>query len=426
MANRTLIPALRAHVGDWTYYVCVMKYAQVAREVRFAYELGGNTDLNKLIQRGLSARTVEIKDYLLRAHHRFLGALIVAAWGGEPEYVPVKMESEDGLIEGLDDQFGVLIFDGSQQYFALDGQHRLKAIKDALAKNPALGSEEISVLLVKHTDDAEGRERTRRLFTNINRNARKTTKSEDIALDEDDGYAIIARRLVTEHEFFSTTGRVLVFTDIGHDGEVKLATGNVSKSHKSAFTTLVTLYEMLRTLGYDLDPSMGKENGRPDNDVLDSSYDILQSRLTKLMNACGDIRKKVESTANARDLRAPAKNESAGHPFMRPVIQRMLADVVGKLMLTGEVSEKDLYARIAQLPWKLESAPWCAIARANGTQVKMYSQRDHVELLQDLLFAHLYPKSRASIKRALQDYRALFNEKYPVSEDKLAENITDR
>jgi len=56
-----------------------MKYGEVARQVNFAYELGGNDELNTLIQRGISARTKGITDYLLKSKHRFLGGLVVAA-----------------------------------------------------------------------------------------------------------------------------------------------------------------------------------------------------------------------------------------------------------------------------------------------------------------------------------------------------------
>ena len=41
MSNRTLIPALKAQVGDWNYFICMMKYGAVAREIEFAYEMGG-------------------------------------------------------------------------------------------------------------------------------------------------------------------------------------------------------------------------------------------------------------------------------------------------------------------------------------------------------------------------------------------------
>src|SRR3954463_8275592 len=142
MANKTFIPAFKATVGDWNYYICQMKYAEVARQVQFAFELGGNQDLNTMIQRGLSARTDGITRYLVESEHRFLGALIVATWGGHPEYPGLTMEDPEGMLEGLDREFGVLTLDGTHQFFALDGQHRLKAIKEAIKTNPALGSDD--------------------------------------------------------------------------------------------------------------------------------------------------------------------------------------------------------------------------------------------------------------------------------------------
>ena len=108
MTNKTFIPAFKASVGDWDYYICVMKYAEVARQVGFAYELGGNSDLNTMIQRGLGDRTKAITQYLTRSEHRFLGAIIVAAWGGEPTYTEMSMADPNGLLTGIDRQFGVL------------------------------------------------------------------------------------------------------------------------------------------------------------------------------------------------------------------------------------------------------------------------------------------------------------------------------
>ena len=64
----------------------------------------------------------------------------------------------------------------------LMGNIDYRAIKDALKKNPELGADEICVLLVSHYDTEEGRKNTRRLFTNINKNAKSTTKGERISL----------------------------------------------------------------------------------------------------------------------------------------------------------------------------------------------------------------------------------------------------
>ena len=166
--SKTLIPALQAKAGDLGYYICVMSYAQAAREISFAHELmANNRELNQLIQRAIGERTNDIKDYLLKSETRFLGALIVAAWGGHPTYQSVEMSSGESLLDGLDSKFGVLTFDGTQQYFALDGQHRLRAIKDAIKENPELGSEEVTIILVSHFDDERGRQKTRRLLTRM-------------------------------------------------------------------------------------------------------------------------------------------------------------------------------------------------------------------------------------------------------------------
>lgn len=65
MPNKTCIPALKAVVGDWKYYICVMKYAEVVRQVGFAYELDANNELNMLIECGISKRTEGITNSVL-------------------------------------------------------------------------------------------------------------------------------------------------------------------------------------------------------------------------------------------------------------------------------------------------------------------------------------------------------------------------
>lgn len=426
MGNKTLIPALKAHVGDWSYYICVMKYAQVAKEVGFAFELGGNSDLNTLIQRGISTRTKEIVDYLVHSPHRFLGSLIVAAWGGDPHYIPVKMDESDDMLQGLDSGFGVLTFDGSQQYFALDGQHRLRAIKEAIKKDPELGGEEISVILVSHYNTPEGQQKTRRLFSNINKNAKSTSPSENIALDEDDGYAIINRRLVEEDEFFSEAGRVAVFQKLGDEGELSIAS-SVRVGDKKALTSLKQLYEILKDLGFGLDPTMRDPKKRPTDEVLDTSYEILQSRVHELLAACGNIEVALTVEADARNLRAP-KKQANGHAFMRGIVQRAVAKAIRRIMDQEIMTWEEALDRLRDLDWKLSSAPWLAVCNISddGNKVKMLTNRDYASLLEDLIVCHIGPSSRQEIKRARKAYADLKGGKYPVSEEDLSLNIVEQ
>ena len=428
MPSKTFVPAFKAHVGDWEYFMCLMSYAQVAREVNFAYELGGNKDLATMIQRGVGSRTSDITEYLLTNPHHFLGSLVVAAWGGHPQYIPLEMDdtAEQGVLAGVDRDFGVLTFDGTHQFFALDGQHRLKAIKDAIKKNPELGSEDIGVIVVPHYDDEQGRVKTRRLFTNINRNAVKTSQQENIALDEDDGFAILTRRFLNEHSFLSQEGVVQIFSKRGSEGELKLATRQIPVSG-SAWTTIGVLYDLLREVGFDLDGSMHKVSQRATDEVLDASYDILSQRIDQLLDACGDLKKRYTSAANARELRAPKGREGDGHPFMRPVVQvqvvRALRHVLEQRLLTWQ----EAYDWLSDLDWRLAAPPFLAVwqetpeGKAKG---KMISGKDNSSLLFELLVVHLAPSSKVQIDRAIKSYRALKGRRYGIKVDELSKRIT--
>lgn len=421
MSNKTFIPAFQCKVGDWKYYICMMKYGEVARQVMFAYELGKNAELGQLIQRGISVRTKGITEYLLKSSHRFLGGLVIAAWGGEPTYTPLSMEDPEGMLRGIDREFGVLTFDGTQAYFVLDGQHRLKAIKEALKQNPDLGKEDICVLIVTHYNTEDGRLRTRRLFSNINRNAKQTGAAENIALDEDDAYAILVRRIVDDHEFLSEEGRVRVILNVGEEGELKLAGGNIPKADAKALTTLTVLYDLLQYLGWDLPSSMRNRTQRPPDAVLDEAYKTLTGRLDDLMKACGDARERLAGAVTAANVRAPKGTEGNGHPFLRPVVQKAVARVASEIVQQELLTWPEVMSGLSRLDWKLSAPPWQAVfANDSG---RMIVGKDNTALLADLLHVHLAPTSTADIKRARKGFKELRGTQYEVTEEALAERI---
>ena len=426
MPNRTFIPAFKAKVGDWDYYICLMKYAEVRRGVEFAYDLGGNKDLATMIQRGISQRTDDIKKYLIESPHRFLGSLIVAVWGGDPKYQAVQIADPDDLLRGVDSDFGLLTFDGSQRYFALDGQHRLKAIKDALNVKPELGNEEICVLMVAHYDTDAGKERTRRLFTNINRNAKTTTAAENIALDEDYGISILTRRFLTDHPFLSRDGVVRIFTRLESDtGVLRLATNQIPKTDPTALTTITVLQDMLRQLSFDVPEEISDPSKRPSDEVLESAYDALCGKIDELLKFCGDVQARLESAHTAREVRAPQQEESKGHAFMRPVIQKAVASCLRQVVFEGaenRISWDDAMARLQTMDWEIGQPPWTAVF--NIENAKMQTGREFTEVLQALLHVHLAPSSRQEIKRARKQYKELRMGQYPVSEEELAERLS--
>ncbi|MFD5320021.1 DGQHR domain-containing protein [Streptomyces sp. NPDC127098] len=420
MASKTFVPAFKAQVGNWTYYSCLMSYAQVAREVNFAHELGGNQDLGTMIQRGVGTRTGQITDYLLTNENRFLGAIIIAVWGGDPNYLELTMDADaenQAVLAGLDRNFGVLTFDGTQQFFALDGQHRLKAIKDAIKRDPDLGSEDINVIVVPHFDTPDGRRRTRRLFTNINRNAKSTNVQENIALDEDDSFAILTRQLLDEHPFLSRDKVVAVFSKVGQDGELVLA-GRSIGSRSPAWSAIGVLYDIVKEIGFDLPCTLNDSKQRATDELLDQSYEILAARIQDLLDSCGNLRQRYLAAQAPGDVRAPKGRDGAGHPFMRPAVQVQVAKAVRHILEQETLTWDELMKRLSTLTWKMSAAPFSSmwIETPEGRQQgKMASGKDYTQLLYDLLLIHLAPRSKAQISRAFRSYSELKKTKYPIS-----------
>ena len=424
MSNRVLIPAFKAKVGDWKYYICTMKYATIDAQIKFAHELTeSNTELEQLIQRGISQRTKDITDYLLNSEHRFLGSLIVAAWGGDPKYTPVEMQ-EDELLDGLDKDFGVLTFDGGQRYFALDGQHRVQAIKDALKKNPDLGKEDICVIMVTHLDTEEGRIRTRRLFSNINKNAVKTAEAENIALDEDDGFMIITRRLLRDHSFFNIDKRVKVIQRHTSSGELVLAKGNIPKTDLHAFTTIIVLYNCLKQLGWGLPSSMSVKTKRPSDKDLDQSYDTLASRFDDILKNCGKIDSLFDSGSSAKEIRAPKGNEGAGHPFTRPVVQKAVCKALRQVVNDGRYSWDQILNRLSKLKWELGAAPWTIVF--NSENGRMEGSKERGECLAVLVRCHLGPRNKEDVKQARKEFKDLKGSIYPFKDESLFDNLSSQ
>jgi DNA sulfur modification protein DndB len=324
------------------------------------------------------------------------------------------------MLAELDQDFGVLSFDGTQQYFVLDGQHRLKAVKDALLEDQDLGKEEVCVLLVSHDESTEGRERTRRLFTNINRNAKTTTPAENIALDEDDGYSILTRRLLTDHEFLKQDGVVRVFTHQGASGDNRLAGMSIAKTDPKAFTTIAVLRDLLEHLGMDV--GIIDLTQRPTADVLEVSYDVLVKRLDDLLLHCGRVRQRMESAASARDVRSPKGTEERGHAFMRPLVQRVVVRVVEQIVGQSQRTWDEVMKELDKLPWELGEAPWLAVF--NPANNKMMTAKENSSLLSQLLYVHLAPPSGQAVARARKLYKDVIRSEYPVSKADLETKIT--
>lgn len=239
-SNELIIPALRAHMGDWIYYVTFLRMDQIADKIHIAENIHSSHVLKDMIQRQITNRSGQISDYLLNQPQRFFNSLIVGVYGDSPDWYELKIGANrlpdaPDLPSDLEGVLGILCLDGTQKFFAIDGQHRVEGIKQALKKNSELEREEVSVIFVAHRNGQEGLERTRRLFTTLNRYAKPVSKSEIVALDEDDIIAITTRELVEKYPLFQE--------------KISLSkTKAIAVKDNRSFTTIITLYDVLDIL----------------------------------------------------------------------------------------------------------------------------------------------------------------------------------
>ena len=209
--TQIILPALRGVMGRWVYYSCLMPFSELSSRVRYADEVHTNARLSEMIQRSLDEdRTQEIADYIRTQPERFFNSLVVAVYDGEPNWhalMNVRNRGSDPLLEDLQpevmESVGFLTLRGDEELFALDGQHRLSGIKEVVGEGyePAI-NDAVSVILVAHQQTPDGLVRTRRLFTTLNKTARKVSTGDTIALDEDDVMAICVRYLIEQTDLF--------------------------------------------------------------------------------------------------------------------------------------------------------------------------------------------------------------------------------
>ncbi len=239
MSNKHLtLPTLKSRMGDWIYYVSVMTFKDLSERLSMADEIHTSKGLKTLIQREVQSRTENIVNYLKNQEQRFFNAIVVGIYEGEPTYRELDVrydDLEEDKLNYLSRTFGILTLSGSEKLFAIDGQHRTKAIKDAILKDQTLEDEEVAVIFLPHKNTEEGLIRTRRVFSTLNRYAKPVSKSEIIAIDEEDNCAIITRNLV---EDFDLLEGIVAFNK----------TRSISKSNKTAFTNIVVLYDFVTAI----------------------------------------------------------------------------------------------------------------------------------------------------------------------------------
>ncbi len=208
----SVIAALRGKLGSTEYYLFCMKAKELVSSVRFIRpDEWKDISVEEKFQREIKTARVlrDIVPYLVKDNDRFFGSVIVAAenFGLEEKFEPISEFCELGRLSNLHEsealKMGFLTFSGGEQLVPLDGQHRVKALQYAITgrddKNkevqclPGLAQEDVAVILVDFD-----LHKARRIFTQVNKNARAITRGQSLVTDDEDKLAVLSREVADE------------------------------------------------------------------------------------------------------------------------------------------------------------------------------------------------------------------------------------
>ena len=351
------IPAIRAKVGIWVYYVSTFTYAQVKEYVKKVdNELHKSTVLREMLQRSITDNYKQIATYISQQEERFFNSLVLAVYDGDPQWHEVRLNYGD------DEEYydiGLLELTGNEKIFPIDGQHRVEGIKKVLSESDQFGDECIPVIFIGHKNDDSGMQRARRLFSTLNRYAKPVSKRDIIALDEDDSVAIASRELIEIHPLFENE-RIL-------DSKSKA----VPESNKKAFTTIITFYECnLELMHLFLENKVVKNSDgramrgsskakeyirfRPDQQELDAFVGLCSDFWNAVSSEISCVSEYLSSAPATESFR----NKDGGSLPFRPAALIPLVKAVTHIHKKTGYSFAEILNKINTLPLKISDSIW--------------------------------------------------------------------
>ncbi|MEG1882018.1 MAG: DNA sulfur modification protein DndB [Clostridia bacterium] len=179
-------PAVKGKQANSEYFICMVPLGILSKLF-----ISDDNDVGAEFraQRKLNhARIPEIKNYILNNRDGYVFSALAA--------------SVDGLLffrnSELDENVGIIEISMDASFLINDGQHRKAAINAAIEEDGTLKDETIAVVLYKD----KGLERSQQMFTDLNKHAVITSKSQNALYDSKDPIAILSKKLIKKNDFF--------------------------------------------------------------------------------------------------------------------------------------------------------------------------------------------------------------------------------
>ncbi len=395
---------MRARMGDRWYYVATMTFAEIAQAVKPVDSLHTKKELSTWIQRDLRPeRTAQIADYLRSQKQHFFNALVLAIYGGEPEWQSVGVEESikiknQPLDERQTNAFGMVYLSGKESIFAIDGQHRVEGIRLVVEQDAELGEEEQAVIFVAHLETDEGRERTRRLFATLNTYARPISDRETVVISEDDAFAKATRRLIDDYP-----GLGMRFVPL-------LPSPNIPAHEKACITSVVGLYQITQFLAPPVirRAKTKHKTGPPSSEAVETIFSATRDFWDALKKHVPAIRKVCASDPD-KELAGTYRHAEGGNLLFRPVGMQAFVRAARILLDRGQTAD-DAVAKLATVSLELSDQLWREVLWRPETKTMI---NRYVRLALNIMLNRAGQPSESKNYSVENEYKRITGREYP-------------
>jgi DNA sulfur modification protein DndB len=181
-------PVVKGRQAKRDYYIAMVPLRMIPKlfpndEEYVAPEFRAQRKLNE-------TRIPVMVKYILQNRDSYVFSALAASIDGDFNFEPDQANCETGILEVSMDA----------RFLINDGQHRKAAIFEALKEDETLGDETISIVF--YAD--RGLRRSQQIFTDLNKNAVKTSNSISELYDSRDPLAVTNRNIILKNPFLNT------------------------------------------------------------------------------------------------------------------------------------------------------------------------------------------------------------------------------
>ncbi|MCK8085762.1 DGQHR domain-containing protein [Vibrio sp. 1CM8B] len=351
--NNLMIPCLKGKIGSWFTYTSLMTFEDIDRLISFADDLHTIKKLSDMIQREIeNDRATDIAEYINSNVDHFFNALVIGIYEGDPRW-----HQFDGINSNSDandeatipsyarECFGFLSLTEKERMFALDGQHRLAGIKEALKQDDKHKHNTLPVIIVSHKNTPEGMRKSRRLFTTLNKKAKLVKTEAIIALDEDDLAACVTRDIIEKGGYFT-------------EDNISFSTRNLSD--RRHITTLGSIFKCVQELGASFfNVELSKlETIKYSDKKRDSFFKFANQFFTATIQNSEQLKEAVDSRDFASIVAKYRANDNSDHLLFRPLGWQLYTQAFVLLHKQGLSPEEAVVQLIGQKKLFMSEKPF--------------------------------------------------------------------